>query len=113
MHDGHQSLSAGVDNAGLLQNRQHIRRDAQDIIAVFDNLLQCFLEVIDAGQHVRCPFRHTARNREDCTFLRLHDRLVCRLARPCKCLRCHLAVDRVNTLECFGKTAEQLRKDNT
>ena len=78
LHDLHQSLAAGVHDAGFLQDRKHVRGLIEHNLHIVDHALQ---EVFQLNIRIRSDqLQRTViaclRNRQDRSFLRLHNCLI-------------------------------------
>ena len=112
LHDDHQSLTAGIHDAGLLQHRKQLR-----------SLLQCFVarldDVLCEGNDVRILIldlgsagAHGAGHCQDGPFLRLHDCLVGRLRGADHGCGKHLNRDLSALCDLLGKSPQKLRKND-
>ena len=84
-----QALAAAVDDAGLLENRQHIGGFGEDLLAVADHLGDKDVKILLAlVRELVCLVGNSLGHGQDGSLLGLHDRLVGRLHGPAEGL-CH------------------------
>ena len=111
--DKQKPAASGIHHACLLQGRKHIRglfqngfaalqHDADQRIIVIRILLRLLHGV----------FGNNARHGQDGPFLGLHDGLVCHFGALAQSLRELNRCDFFNTLQCLGKAAEKLARDD-
>ena len=79
LEHGHQSLSAGIHDAGFLQNREHVRRPLQRLLSFLKNQGEETGKILRAVLDFIRLQRHRLRNGEDRALLRLHHGLIGRL----------------------------------
>ena len=110
--DGHEALSAGVDHAGLLEDRQKLRGPGQGFVARGQNGVEKFLQLKAFGGGLAGLLRHHPGDGEDGAFLGLHDRLVGSLHRLGAGFRQDQGVQLLMVADPLGEAANQLREDN-
>ena len=113
VQDLHQSLSAGIHHACLLQHRKHLRRLAEHVFRMGDDLLQELLHILLAAVGQLSRLHGSALGHgEDRSLLRLHDGLVRRLHRLFAGCGHDRDRDHVIIADPLGKASEKLGKDN-
>ena len=112
LQEDHEALPAGVDHAGFLKYRKQFGRICKDLISMIEHLLEDLFKIGLLGREFVPFFGNAACDRQDRTFLRLHDRLVGRLDRLDACFGDRRRVNGLLGLQDFAETAQQLRGDD-
>ena len=113
LEHGQQTLSAGIDHAGLLERREHVRRLLQNGFAAANNLVQQLGQVARMLDHIAGGIlRNHADDGEDRAFLRLHDGLIRRLRAGFEALGESLRVDGFRPVDAARKAAQNLGKND-
>ena len=87
-----QAAASRIDNAGLFQHRQQLRRLVERLTSSVKHNVPYLRCVHFVGQRLTRPFGRYARNGENGAFRRLHNSLICRFDAP---------FQRVNQIPCI------------
>ena len=110
--DDHQTHSAAVHHAGLLEHRQHVRRAAQNRVAGDQNGLEQRVHVLALGRNLLRLVGDDAGDGEDGALLGLHDGLVGGVRALAHHLRQQGHVDLVMAGQRPGEAAQDLAEDD-
>ena len=112
-HDLYKTLSAGVDNACLLEYGQKLRCVGEYLFRLFkDRAKERFQVLFSCVRELSGLEGRTLGNCQDRAFLGFHNRLISGLNRSVKGVREYRDCESCLCLGNFAKSADQLGKDN-
>jgi hypothetical protein len=104
--------ATGVDDAGLLEDRQHLRGVVERVLRAPDDAAAALDQVLAVAVRCFCLLGRLTRDGEDRPLLRLHDGLVREVGAAAQPVRERSRIESVRIADGFGDAAEELRQDH-